>query len=66
MIKINYNGRDIYKPGYCGHAWWNHIWKLLKKDHRYTEQQITAFLKITDTLIRLDLHGEQLWREDGR
>lgn len=62
MIKVNFAGEDILKPGFLGFPWWDKLWRTLKRDRGYTEEQTRAFLKITDTLIRLDMHEECLWR----
>ena len=61
-ININFRGPTIRKPGYYGDPWWDHIWRLLRYDRNFTEEQITAFLTMTDTLIRLDMHQEGLWK----
>ena len=63
MLKINFSGMAIYKPGYYGCPWWDHIWRKLRRERKFNDQQITTFLKMTDTLIRLDLHEERLWRQ---
>lgn len=62
-VNINFSGLAIKKPGYYGCPWWDHIWRLLRRDRKFNDQQITAFLKFTDTLIRLNLHEEKLWRQ---
>lgn len=61
-IKVNFGGTTIFKPGYSGDPWCDIIWKLLKKERDMTDVQVTAFLHFTDTLIRLDMHQEGLWR----
>lgn len=63
VIKVNYGGKDIIKTGYYGYPWWNYVHKKLKAKHNYSDEQITAFLHLIDTLIRLDLHIEYLWRQ---
>ena len=62
-LKVNYNGLPIYKPGYYGCPWWDKIWKELGRERGYSQDDIHIFLKMTDTLIRLDLHSERLWRQ---
>lgn len=62
MLKINYGGKDIVRSGHYGSPWWDKVWKLLKRDRGYTDDQASAFLNITDTLIRLDMYHESFWR----
>ena len=62
MLKVNFGGKDIVKSGYYASPWWDKVWKLLKRDRGYTDEQATTFLNMTDTLIRLDLYPEHFWR----
>jgi len=62
-INVNFAGKKINKPGYYGCPWWDRIWREFKRARGYTDEQIDSFLLITDTLIRLDLHKEYLWRQ---
>jgi len=62
-IKVNFAGRDILKTGYYGCPWWDRMWRELSRDRGYSKEDIDRFLLLTDTLIRLDLHEERLWRQ---
>ena len=61
-IKINYGGLPITKPGYYANPWWDVIWRKLKRDRNFSDDKVTAFLDLTDTLIRLNLYPEHLWK----
>ncbi len=63
IMKVNFGGLQILKPGYYGCPWWDHVWRDLKRKRGFSEKKINAFLLMTDTLIRLDLHDEGLWRQ---
>lgn len=62
MIKVNFAGKYILKPGFLANPWWDKLNRILKRDRGYTEDQVRAFLMLTDTLIRLNMHEECLWR----
>lgn len=61
-IKVNYGGLEIIKPGYYGCPWWDGIMRTLLRKRKYNDKQVHAFLRLMDTLIRLELQGEGLWK----
>lgn len=62
-IRINFAGRDILKPGYYGNPWWDRLMRILRYKRNYSKEQITAFLRFNDTLLRLDIHQPEFWRD---
>jgi len=60
-INVNFSGLSIRRPGYYGDPWWDQLNRTLK-ELNYNEEQRMAFLKLQDTLIRLDMHKEGFWK----
>jgi len=60
-VNINFAGLAIRRPGYYGWPWWDELNRELKRLN-YTLPQREVFIKLQDTLLRLDLQSDGFWR----